>query len=181
MVWLTPTSSVVRWRSASALMSQRPPRGRIREREPVAVAEHGAHRFAPTSAEIGQNVLAERVGEIHLAGEHVQLVDEDLEVDLHGVADIPAGIDAIEQRFATRIRDLACRAFWPDSSQPRLCELPRSRGLSFQRRPREFRVEQSASRSLPCLRVDHRRSKGGRHVREWPLPDLASDSPFIFD
>src|SRR5215208_3584894 len=37
----------------------------------------------------------------------------------------------------------------------------------------EFPAERSTNRRPRCPAVDHRRSKGGRHVREWPLPSLA--------
>src|SRR6202166_3747051 len=78
----------------------------VRQRELVIAVEGVADRLAPVEADIVVDVLAERVGEIHLACEHVLVVDEDLEMNMRGAAAIPAGIEAAELDFAARVGHL---------------------------------------------------------------------------
>lgn len=62
----------------------------------------------------------------------------------------------------------------------RVSSLPfrrRQQWPNFPLMSRGFHVQRSANGCPPCPRVDHRRSKGGRLVRELPLPDLAWVSP----
>src|SRR2546423_7588053 len=78
----------------------------VRQRQLVTAVECGARDLAAVGADIGENVLAERIRKIHLAGEHVLVVDEYLEVDMNGAAGVPAGIDAAESGLTACVREL---------------------------------------------------------------------------